>query len=285
MTSLAHHHRTSAPRLSLAISLTVISFGLTACFSSSSGNGDDSNGGALEPTLASIQANIFTPICTACHIGSSAPEGLRLTQGQSHAHLVGVPSNQVDLLRVEAGNPEDSYLIHKLEGRQAVGARMPQGGPFLSQSEIAVIRQWIQDGALANVAGSTAAASVQLAWPPDGSHIHHPPDPLILQFDQEMDASLIHEASIQLIYRDTHSPDTTASVKATDLTLRISHLAPTTVLITRGEGQWTSGHYEIRVAGSGHWPVRTRAGEPIDGDGDGHPGGDYRTTFELSMEP
>ncbi len=53
----------------------------------------------------------------------------------------------MDLDRVEPGDPDNSYLIHKLEGTQAVGDRMPQGGPFLDEETIGDIRQWIADGA------------------------------------------------------------------------------------------------------------------------------------------
>lgn len=106
------------------------------------------SGGPLQPTFASIQANVFTPICTACHAGASAPAGLRLDAGSSYALLVGVASAEVPgLQRVNPGNPADSYLVQKLEGRAAVGARMPFGGPYLDDATIAVIRQWIAAGA------------------------------------------------------------------------------------------------------------------------------------------
>lgn len=65
--------------------------------------------------------------------------------------LVNVASIQVGSLnRVTPGDPDNSYLIHKLEGTQASGGRMPQGGPFLSQASIDMVRQWITDGALNN---------------------------------------------------------------------------------------------------------------------------------------
>ena len=38
-------------------------------------------------------------------------------------------------------------LIQKLEGTQAVGGRMPQGGPFLDQATMDMIKEWINDGA------------------------------------------------------------------------------------------------------------------------------------------
>ncbi len=50
--------------------------------------------------------------------------------------------------RVAAGDSDNSYLIHKLEGTATVGARMPQGGPFLDQATIDAIRTWIDQGAL-----------------------------------------------------------------------------------------------------------------------------------------
>ena len=52
-------------------------------------------------------------------------------------------------IRVIPGDPAGSYLIQKLEGASGiVGERMPQDGPpFLTVGQIAIIRQWIQDGA------------------------------------------------------------------------------------------------------------------------------------------
>lgn len=103
-------------------------------------------------TLTQIQNEVFTPICSACHTGPTSnalPSGMNLSSAaDSFAALVGVASIQVPALnRVEPGNPDDSYLIRKLEGTQSVGDRMPQGGPFLDQETIDTIRQWITDGA------------------------------------------------------------------------------------------------------------------------------------------
>jgi len=131
---------------------------LAAC-GGGSGDGLDSNGrpstggsggGTLTATFSSIQANVFTPRCTGCHAGAGAPMGLRLDEGNSYALLVGVASaEQGSVQRVAVGRPDDSYLIQKLEGRAAVGVRMPFGGPYLDDATIAVIRQWITAGAAA----------------------------------------------------------------------------------------------------------------------------------------
>lgn len=105
-------------------------------------------------TLAQIQANVFTPICSRCHDGSlppgiSLPESQNLTDGNSYANIVNVPSiEQPALMRVKPGDPANSYLVRKLQGGQGIfGQRMPFGGPYLDQATIEKIKAWIANGA------------------------------------------------------------------------------------------------------------------------------------------
>ncbi|MEQ1440357.1 hypothetical protein AAG565_13440 [Fontimonas sp. SYSU GA230001] len=123
---------------------------LAAC-GGGGGDGGAPQPDALQPTLESIQAQVFTPRCatSGCHRGSAARESLRLDDAQtSYDQLVEVRSVQVpSRFRVEAGSPDTSYLIDKLEGTQAAGNRMPDGQAPLSAETVAVIRQWIADGA------------------------------------------------------------------------------------------------------------------------------------------
>ncbi len=102
------------------------------------------------PTLASIQAEVFTPICTECHVpGGPGPFSLE-SEAISFQNLVNVPSIEIlGLDRVEPGLPEDSYIVHKIEGRPGIiGSRMPPPPrPMLTPEQIAAIRQWILDGA------------------------------------------------------------------------------------------------------------------------------------------
>ena len=111
------------------------------------GEGDDPSG-PMTASFSSIQSHVFTPICTACHAGGAAPQGLRLDATNSYTMLVGVSSAEVpSLKRVAPGDANNSYIIHKLEGHQSVGARMPFGGPYLDAQTIGLIRQWIDNGA------------------------------------------------------------------------------------------------------------------------------------------
>ena len=124
---------------------------------SSSGGSSSSSGGSSSSSGASadfqaIQDNVFTPICAQCHAGAGAPEGMQLSAGVSYGMIVNVPSQeQPSLLRIKPGDPDNSYLVQKIEGRAAVGAQMPDGcpatQPCLDQATIDRIRAWVSEGA------------------------------------------------------------------------------------------------------------------------------------------
>lgn len=103
-------------------------------------------------TLTQLQTTIFTPTCSGCHTGGGAslPSSMNLSSAaDSFAALVGVASTQQpSLQRVNPGNPDDSYLVRKLEGAAGIsGARMPLGGAPLDPALIADVRAWISAGA------------------------------------------------------------------------------------------------------------------------------------------
>lgn len=176
------------------------------------GNGDglDQNGrpgdggsSALTATLQSIQENVFTPICTACHVGASAPRGLRLDATNSYNLLVGIPSAEVpSIQRVKPGDPDNSYLVQKIEGHAAVGAQMPLGGPPLPQATILVIRQWITEGAQGpaglSLGKTDLFAQGSVAPAADGVLLQVRASELIVGFDRQLDASLVSGATITL---------------------------------------------------------------------------------------
>jgi hypothetical protein len=113
----------------------------------------------LTPTFTSIQNEIFNTTdtsgrlaCVNCHNpgGRAFTAGLDLASAGAYDRLVGVASVQrPSLRRVAPGEPENSYIIHKLEGRPGIlGTRMPRGtGPFLTDGQMLVIRRWIELGA------------------------------------------------------------------------------------------------------------------------------------------
>jgi hypothetical protein len=113
----------------------------------------------LKPAFSSIAAEILETTgsngrqaCTACHtnVGRTPAAGLNLLSGAAYNALVGVPSSQKPGLKlVSPGDPDGSYLVHKLEGTPGiVGRQMPRNGPpYLTSGEILVIRRWIALGA------------------------------------------------------------------------------------------------------------------------------------------
>lgn len=116
----------------------------------------------LEPTFSAIQRDIFSATdatgraaCTSCHNaqGASFAAGLNLTGATAYSQLVNVASSaKAGAIRVIPGDPDNSYLIHKIEGAPGiVGQRMPRtSGPFLTPGQILIIRTWISQGAQNN---------------------------------------------------------------------------------------------------------------------------------------
>jgi hypothetical protein len=146
-------------RIALAASLGLLVFGAACDEKLSDIAGPTEN---LQPTFSSIAENIFASsdssgrvACTQCHTnqGRVPAAGLVLLPDVAYAQLVNVPSVfKPGAVRVIPGNAEDSYLVHKLEGRSdIVGQRMPRtSGPFLTEGQMLIIRRWIDQGALNN---------------------------------------------------------------------------------------------------------------------------------------
>ncbi len=109
-----------------------------------------------QPTLSWLQANVFTPSCTAssCHGGSTGAGGLNLTDGKAYAALVGVTATATDkdgkaLVRVKAGDPDRSLLSLRVAGPYGTLDVMPPGLK-LDQFKIDAINAWITAGAPQN---------------------------------------------------------------------------------------------------------------------------------------
>jgi hypothetical protein len=117
---------------------------------------------SLEPTFASIQHDIFESTdsagrtaCTTCHTstGRNPSGGFNLNHDVAYDQLVNAAVREKPgTIRVIPGDPDNSYLIQKLEGSIAItGRRMPQNGPpYLTDGQILIIRRWIAIGAPRN---------------------------------------------------------------------------------------------------------------------------------------
>lgn len=107
---------------------------------------------SFAPTYSEIVTVFFEQFCTECHAGASPSKGLDLSEETAYDALVGVSSLQRSgVNRVQPGDPDNSYLVIKLEGGGGMaGRQMPRGKPARPQEEIDTIRAWIADGAPRN---------------------------------------------------------------------------------------------------------------------------------------
>jgi hypothetical protein len=119
-----------------------------ACGGSSGGGVVDDDGTVK---VLDVQSQVFTPRCalSGCHVGPDAPFGLDLSAGNAHGNLIEVPSAELPAhLRVEPHDAHDSYLYMKLAADPRIlGDPMPAEGAPLGPGELALIEDWIEQGA------------------------------------------------------------------------------------------------------------------------------------------
>ncbi len=266
---------------------------------SGNGQGLDANGRPvtgggsnlpLSDDFASIQANVFTPICTKCHIGGGAPEGLRLDAASSYDLLVGVPSTEVPaLFRVKAGDPDSSYVIQKLEGHAAVGAQMPFGGPYLSTTTIGFIRQWISNGAPPASPASTpmsTATSTALAMraiiPGAGATLTVPPPQIAVSFNREIDVTQLGLITAHL-EKSGRGGDSSAPIEiATRVSVARGNGA---VLLFTPPTELGSGHYQLIVRSSITPAVSDLEGHTLALGTERAPGESVLSQFDVEVLP
>jgi methionine-rich copper-binding protein CopC len=256
------------------------------------GNGDGLNsegepltpGGGTSTTVTadfqSIQDNVFTPICAKCHVGASAPEGLQLTEGNAYNNLVGVPSTeQPSVLRVDPGNPANSYMIRKIMNTPGIsGIQMPYMLPQLPTATQAAMAQWVTNGAPNAPAAMAAAASqmlaVQTTAPVDQAVVEAPPANVMVAFTKEVDSSLVNDTTVML--ERMGAADADATPATTRIAARVA-LAPknAAVLLITPAAALSAGVYRVTVRGTGPAALADMNAVPLGTD----------LSFEFTVEP
>ena len=90
---------------------------------------------------------IFTNNCASCHSGSDPARELKLTKDTYFSATVNQSSvGKPQLVLVEPGKPESSYLAMKIRGDENIeGARMPFRQEPLAESKTEIIIEWINE--------------------------------------------------------------------------------------------------------------------------------------------
>ncbi|HEX5420983.1 MAG TPA: hypothetical protein VFY39_13365, partial [Gammaproteobacteria bacterium] len=248
-------------------------------------------GTALQANFKSIQDNVFTPICTACHAGASAPRGLRLDDANAYALLVGVASSeQPQLLRVDPGNPDQSYLIQKLEGSAAVGGQMPLNGTRLPQADIDVIRQWILDGAQPTAPAAPPAAPIRVTSlsPLPDSTLEQLPTSIMVVFDREVDASSVTASTFMLERSGGDGSFSEGNEVVVTAPVSVPAANPSTAVMDLSMVQSVPDTYRVILVGTGAATILDLDAQALDGEyaasfpsGDGSAGGNFAADFTV----
>ena len=89
-----------------------------------------------------------------CHKATGINGGLDLSHDVAYDHCVNVRSATSGAIRIIPGDPDNSYLVHKLEGKtrwpDIKGRQMPLNASPLTDGQILIIRRWIALGAPRN---------------------------------------------------------------------------------------------------------------------------------------
>lgn len=268
--------------------------------SSGGSGGGGGSPGPFNADFQSIQANVFTPICSPCHSGASAPEGLMLDAAHSYNLLVGVPSTEIPTVnRVKVGDPDNSYIIMKLTNAPGiVGQQMPLMENPLSTATIDVIRQWITNGAppptaatssikamekiqaLANSA-PPAPFSVTQTSPVDEAVMEAPVNHIVVAFNHEVDASLINYTTLiveQVVVSGTPDVSADAATQAVPLPAyaALADGNPNAIVVTP-VAPLLPGTYRVTVRGSGGGALADLNAQAL--------GSDYSFTFNVDASP
>ncbi len=139
-------------RLSVVAGLVVLTG--VACAGDGTGLEEFMPGGD-QVTLSGDVQPIFTSNCalSGCHACTNPQQGMNLSVGQTFANVVNVQAMELSTMnRVTPDEPDNSYLVHKVQGTHlnvgGSGNQMPLGRSPLSQTDIDLIRAWIEAGAL-----------------------------------------------------------------------------------------------------------------------------------------
>ena len=235
---------------------------------------------------------MFTPSCATagCHTGAGAA-GLNLEAANSYAELVGVPSSQdAGILRVAVNDPDNSYLIQKLEGTAGTGGVMPPGG-MLDPTSITTIRTWITNGAIDDRVVPPAPVTVTSLSPMPNTTLQAQPTQIVAGFSREVVAASVDAttftltASVDGIFGNGDDVQIAAGTGG----VSVPPMNPSSAIFDLAGVTLGDDVYRVALVGSGGTPIQDLDGNALDGEfgglfpsGNTVAGGDFIAQFTIA---
>lgn len=249
-------------------------------------------GSSFGPNFSEIQASVFTPTCatSGCHSGANPAASLNLEAANSYTMLVGVSSTQAaGMQRVNPTDPNNSYLIQKLESAGASGQQMPPSGA-LPQVDIDVIRQWISAGAVDDGAQAAAPIRVTSLSVTPNSTLTAAPSQIIAGFDRELDASTVNLNTFVLEASNNDATfDDGDDVAITAASISVPGANPQSAVFDLTGVALADDTYRVRLLGTGASIIMDLDANALDGEfsgtfpsGDSAAGGDFSAQFMIA---
>jgi len=235
--------------------------------------------------FATIQDTVFTPICAECHGEGSVSAGLSLNAGSAFANLVGVASTQnPSLSRIAPNDPDNSYLVQKIEGIAAFGSRMPLGGAPLPQETIDFIRQWVSNGAPPSTQSALLfAPRVAFASLDQDETLDSMPDSVTIVWTSAIEGSSFTDATVSLVGSGGDGVFNDGNDVVVDMSVAVQDNPYVTKLVMN-EAITADDVFQLRIAGDGDTYASAADAGAIDGDGDGEAGGNYVLDFSIENQ-
>ena len=248
-------------------------------------------GASFGADFSEIQSGLFTLTCATsnCHSGGNPPAGLNLEAGSSYANLVGIASSQEPgTQRVNAGNPDSSYLIQKLEGTAATGTVMPPSGG-IAQADIDVVRQWIGAGAVDDTAVVQSPIQVTSLTPAPNASLDTQPPQIVAGFSRNLDVSTVNALTFTLTGSGgdgNFNSGNEVSITAERISAAVGNQASAVfdpAVVTLADDT-----YRVTLFGDGANVIMDLDANALDGErpglpsGDGTAGGDFIAQFTIA---
>lgn len=189
-----------------------------------------------------------------------------------------------------AGDPDASYLIHRLEGTAPGFGVMPPGGA-LPQSSIDMIRAWILAGAVDDTPPPPPAMPVKVMTISPGPDVvlQASPAQIMVRFTRDLDTATVTPMSF-LLEASGASDGTFNDGNEIPINAAAINTPTTTTAVFDLTGvNMPDEIYQITLLGTGATAILDLTPNPLDGEftgilpsGDDIAGGDFRISFSIA---